>query len=93
MEPIWAIQFLGGDRLETVLCRFPFGHCNLPIDDEPCSAAAITNRFYSFPVEKVDGLGSKVGRNSSSLAKNPSAGDPDQVPSPPCLRCHLLADV
>jgi hypothetical protein len=62
-------------------------------DDEPGNAAAITKRLRSVPVEKGYGLGGKVDRNSSSLAESLSAGDPDQAPSPPCLRRHLLRDV
>jgi hypothetical protein len=77
MEPVWAIQFLGSDRKRAVSCRFRFDRCDLPVDDEPGNAGAITNRLCSVPVEKGNRLGSKIGRNSSSLAENFSASDPD----------------
>jgi hypothetical protein len=77
MEPVWAIQFLGSDRKRAVSCRFRFDRCDLPVDDEPGNAGAITNRLCSVPVEKGNGLGGKVGRNSSSLTENLSAGYPE----------------
>ena len=93
MEPVCTIQFVGSDRKRAVLCRFRFDRCDLAVDDEPRNAAAITNRVDSVPVKMRNGLGGKVARNSSSLTENFAAGDPDQAPSPPCLRRHLLADV